>query len=87
MLRSAKPIVAMGTNTTITDGLKFVPGERSINLGEMAVRSSGLVSRDQTFHSVVDTLIQHLQGGWDIAGGDLKSIILTGRGGSGRRRL
>jgi hypothetical protein len=82
------PEARVSEKSTIADGLLLLPSaSESIDLGEMSVEDSKLVSVDKKYKNVIKRLIQHLRTEWDVGPTHLKSAILTGRGGVGKSEI
>ncbi len=80
------PKLNISSRTKLADGLLLLPSaDNPIDLAEMSIKNSSLVSRDAEYRSTIDALIEHFQTGWD--GAAAKSAILTGRGGVGKSEI
>jgi bifunctional ADP-heptose synthase (sugar kinase/adenylyltransferase) len=80
-----KPELIEVTKARISDGISLVPSATDpIDLAEVSVESSNLVSRDGRYRSEIQRLLEFLRTDWDTDASSLKSGILTGRGGVGK---
>ena len=68
--------------TQVSEGVLHLPENKTINLAEVSICGSRMVSWDPAYKAEIKRLADTLRSGWDW--NNLRSAILTGRGGTGK---